>query len=329
MRRKKSKLLLLAFLIAVLAAASGAVRAQDLGYRWSVTPYLGVHSASLEALNREALKAPTIGTGQVDTDVSDPEAENPVVSEPFGFSNPLDPIDREANAGLEFEWRQNAKDSLIIGASTWEGTSFGTTTGTLPAQGSFHDVIYQRRAYVSYNEFYVGWKRTFKSKPDKYRFYGRFSLNEFFDIDFRDEHVFTIQGGPLDDVKRIVAAKGQTTGVLMFQFGLGAEYFLKKNISIGFEASSLLSEQPFQFTSTSQDNNFPVGDQSSVFLPVSPEGEGLPLGSFPGNTDPNQNWAVPDEDGNVPAGSVPPPSWQEMKLRFDGWKAVLRVTIYY
>lgn len=329
MRRTKSSLFRRALPIAVLMTAAGPLRAEDLGYRWSITPYLGVHSVELEALNREALKAPTIGTGQVEPPVTDPTQENTEVSQPFGFANDLDPIDRKANAGIELEWRQSQKNSLIIGASTWEGTSFGSSTGTLPAQGAFHDAVYERRAKISYNEFYFGWKHTFKSKPDKFRFYGRASLNEFFDIDFRDEHVFTIQGGPLNDVKRIVVAQGQTTGVLMFQFGLGAEYFLKKNISIGFEASSFLSERPFQFTATSQDNNFPVGDQSSVFLPVSPLGEGQPLGSFPGNTDPNQNWAVPDEDGNVPHGSVPPPDWQEMKLRFDGWKAVLRLTVYY
>lgn len=279
-----------------------------------------MHEVELETLNREALKAPMIGTGTVERPDIGSDNEGSGGLEAFGFDNPLDEITREANAGLEFEWIQSDKNSLIMGASTWEGTSTGAVPGTLPLQGNEYNVIYERRAKISYNEFYFGWKRTFLRKPDKYRFYGRMSLNEFFDIDFRDEHVFTVQGGPLDDIKRIAIVKGQTTGVLMFQFGLGGEYFLKRNISIGFEASAFVSERPFQLTDTSLDNNFTAGDQLTIYPPVRPLGEERPLGTVPGETDPTVDWT--DE-------ATPPPEPGEMKLRFDGWKAVLRLTVYY
>jgi len=88
---------------------------------------------------------------------------------------------------------------------TWEGDTRGNTKGQLPVQGSLHDVEYERRAKMSYNEFYLGWRYNFRFKENKkYRLYSRITLNELFDIDYKEEHVFSIVGGPLDDVKRII-----------------------------------------------------------------------------------------------------------------------------
>lgn len=306
---------------AVCATSINLCYAQQ-SYRWSVAPYVGVHEAQLESLNREALRAPTVGYGTVDRPDLGSDEQGSGSELPFGYDNSLGPIDREANVGLEFEWIQNAKNSLIFGASTWEGVSTGITSGRLPVQGVWQNMIYERRAKLSYNEFYIGWKRNLWRSGETYRLYGRATLNEIFDIDYRDEHVFTIQGGELDDVKRILNVKGQTTGHLMFQFGFGGEYFLKKNISVGFETSVILSERPFQLNNHSEDNNFSVGDNMSIFPPVRPTEEGRPLGSIPGDTDPNQNWGAADD-------KVRAPEPQEMKLRLDGWKAAFRVTVYY
>jgi len=104
----------------------------------------------------------------------------------------------------------------------------------------------------------------------------------------------------------------------MFQFGLGGEYFLNKQMSIGMEAGYVLSPRSFELGSTNADDDFQLGDNFSIFVPVRPSSSSSPLGVIDPSTDASQDWT------NV---AVPFP--QNMKLRFDGWKLALRFTIYY
>jgi len=283
-----------------------------------MTPTIGLHHPALDMLNELAFKAPVVGVGTIRGEPDTPQA-GVTSAAPFGFENDMKPIGPSTNIGLEFQWAQNDRHVFIMGGSTWEGDTRGNTRGQLPVQGKFQNTEYERRAKISYTEYYLGWRYNFRFKESKkYRLYSRITLNELFDIDYKEEHVFSITGGVLDDVKRIVTANGQATGVLMFQFGLGGEYFLNKQMSIGMEAGYIISPRSFQFDTTSSNDDFQLGDSFSIFMPVRPLNVNSPLGVIDPDTDAAQDWT-----------KVTVPSPQNINLRFDGWKLALRFTIYY
>ena len=307
----------------VLCAAlmlSHAAYAQE--HQWSVSPYLGMHKPDLKDLNDKALKAPIVGVGTFRGEPDSPQADLSFTV-PLGFENELDPIGWNANAGLEFQWRQSDKNYFIMGASTWEGYTRGRTSGSLPIQGSLYDVVYDRRIRLSYNEFYLGLRHIFVNVPNRYRFYGRLSFNEIFDVDFREEHIFSIddEGGDLDDVKRIFISKGQITGIGAIQFGGGGEYFLNKSLSISGEFSYLRTEGDFQFTNATSQTDTQLGDDFDLELPISRVDrteQNSPLGYIPPDTDATTDWTKERF-----------PAYSAMNVSFDGWKAAVFITLYY
>lgn len=298
-----------------------SVRSQD--FQWGVAPILGIHKPNLDDLNDNAVRAPIIGTGTIRGE-PDTDQAGLTFDIPLGFENELDPIGWNANVGLEFQWKQSSSNYFLMGVSTWEGYTQGQTTGELPIQGSLFDVTYDRRIKMSYNEFYFGLKHIFVDVPGRYRFFGRISLNELFDIDYREEHVFSIsdKGGALDDVKRIFQVNGQVTGVAGLQFGGGGEYYLTKSLSIAAEASYLLTEGPFQITNATSQSDTQLGDDFILDLPVSRNGStSNPLGYLPPDTNAASDWT--DTENN------PRPAYSPMNISFDGWKASVRIILYY
>lgn len=303
-----------------------AVYAQINGYDWSVTPTVGIHAPELEALNERGLKAPLFGTGSIT--INEPGTETTNEERSFGFANRLDDINLATNAGLEFQWWQSPKHIFLMGMSTWEGTSRGRVNGVMPIQAELRNVTYERRVKLSYNEFSFGWKYLIKHRPNKYLVYSRVSLNELFDVDMRDELVFTISqpGSDLDQIKRITILKAQTTGLLMFQVGMGAEYFLKKNVSIGMEGGWIFGEKSFEFRNLSEENNRVGNDNYLVQPPMAARTTGAPLGTRSPNIDPYFDWTTLPNNSQ---GGRDYPAPTDMKLRFDGWKAMFRISLYY
>lgn len=311
----KTKLVVAALLLGVASASY----AQSGGYKWALSPALGMQKPQIKGLNDKALKAPLLGTGEVcPTD----SCGDTVPSQTIFLGNYPEPIGASANAGLELQWVQSERHVFLMGASTWDGSTESSMPAQLPVQQKLRNVDYIRRDKLSYNEFYFGWKYALFTVPNKYRFYSRISLNEIFDISFREEHVFNIHGGDLDGVSRIFVGKGKTTGVLMGQFGFGGEYFLKKNISINGEWSYLLSERFFNFRDTSRDSNFAAGDHVQLVPSVRPSAQNQPLGYLPIDLDPN----IDLTKANTGPDTLPV---TDMNLRFDGWKLLFRLTIYY
>jgi hypothetical protein len=317
----KTKLVLAALLLGAVSTSF----AQSGPYKWALSPALGLQAPQIKGLNDKALKAPLLGTGEVCPTTS---CGDTTPSQTIYLANFPEPIGASANAGLELQWVQSERHVFLMGASTWDGSTESSIPAQLPVQQKLRNVDYIRRDKLSYNEFYFGWKYSLFSVPNKYRFYSRISLNEIFDISFREEHIFNIHepkdsvNGDLDGVSRIFVGKGKTTGVLMGQFGFGGEYFLKKNISINGEWSYLLSERFFNFRDTSRDSNFAAGDHVVLVPSVRPSAQGQPLGYLPPDFDSSRDLtketAGPD---GVPVTN--------MNLRFDGWKLLFRLTIYY
>ena len=316
--------LLLSLLVAMLVAGFSSTAAYAQDYNWGVSPILGFHKPHLRDLNGKAVKAPIIGRGTIRGEPGSAQ-EDVSFDVPLGFENEVDPIGINANMGLEFQWKQSNKNYFLMGVSTWEGYSMGHTTGELPLQGNIYDVEYDRRVKISYNEFYFGIKHIFSEVPNKHRYYASVTINELFDIDYREEHAFSIRdpGGELDDVKRIFIVNGQLTGLAALNLVAGGEYFLKKNISVAVEAGYLITEGDFQFVNASSQSDGQLGDDFALDLPVSRIGTSTndPLGYLPPDTVANSNWV--DQENN------PHPGYSPMNVSFNGWKASIRIVLYY
>lgn len=291
-------------------------------YRWSLSPVLGLHAPEIEAINEGSFKTPFLMEATLCENCGQPNESE--VTERYTYHAPLDAIGYSANVGLEFQWVQSDKHAFLMGVSTWEGNSQNSMFTEIPLQSELRDAEYIRRFSLSYNEFYFGWRYTLFARPGRYRVYSRLSLNEIFDVDLREEHVFNIMGSDLDGVKRILIANAQTTGVLTVQLGMGGEYFIKKNISVGFEGGFLFSERAFKFNSVRPDSNFGLGDGTTTVAPTRPSDPGAPLGYM----DPSVT-ADAYFDTRWDPNLEPDPWVRDMELRFDGWKLAFRFTVYY
>lgn len=308
--------------------------------KWSLTPIFGIHKPKLEALNEGEFKSPFLGVGvanRPDIPGEDPQQdERPDERTQFAFGGdiPLEPLGAAANLGLEFQWQQNDKHVFLFGVSSWEASSSNSIfIKQLPLQGTLHEAILDRRAKMSYNEYYLGWRFNVVNRPKKYKFYTRFSLHELFDIDYREDLVFSLLDQPnLEDseqnfagVKRIFILKPQTTGVLMLQAGIGGEYFLRKNFSISFEGGYAYQPQPFTFTSMNIKEDMREENDGWEYTgtPLTTDSQGR-VHYIAEGVQPSVDWS-----GGTSETARKLPATRQMRLTFDGWKAAYRISFYF
>lgn len=308
--------------------------------KWSLTPIFGIHKPQLKELNEGEFKSPFLGVGVADRpDIpgSNPQQDDTPDNRTqfaFGGDIPLEPLGAAANMGLEFQWQEFEKHVFLFGVSSWEASSSNSILiEQLPLQGSLHKTILDRRAKMSYNEYYLGWRFNAVTRPKKYKLYSRFSLHELFDIDYREEFVFSLLDKPnLEDssqnfegVKRIFILKPQSTGVLMLQAGVGGEYFLRQNFSIGFEGGYAYQPRSFTFTSINikEDLREENDGWSYTGTPLTTDSQGRVHYIVEG-AQPSVNWS-----GGTSEAPRKLPATREMKLKFDGWKAAFRVSFYF
>ncbi len=283
-------------------------------YQWSFSPTLGIHAPNLTALNEGVFRAPL--AYQADIPVNDATTRTGVQQ----FSNPLPSINYAPLAGVEFQWKLDKKNALLIGGGTWQGASESTVNGRFPLQlsyenGNFPQVTNDRRATISYNEFFLGWKHNAISVPDKYNLYFRLSLHEIFDIGYREDWVFLYLDGPAATFKKIVVIDSRSTGALMLQPGIGGEVFLKKWLSLGFEANYSYGLRKFTFRNNNLDSDFLPTDGVAMFSPIRPNPSVINV------SDP--------EDGNLEYQAQDGSGYKKLRLSFDGWKALFKINIYY
>ncbi|MEK7323158.1 MAG: hypothetical protein AABZ84_08780 [Pseudomonadota bacterium] len=225
----------------------------------------------------------------------------------FRFNNTLPVIEGGGYAGVEFEWQMDDYLFWLVGFGTWEGSSFGTQGGLMPFQRQLTQVLENRSVAISYNEMRFGARYILVDKPRRYRIYSLLSLSNIFDIDYREDHVLRFITGPAEGFSRTVIVKAASTGVLALQGGLGVDFPIAKRFSLGVEGSYMLGVRPFylkdpKITTDLQDND----GVASMRLPVAPDAQ--------------RRLRYLAADGS---------SYHDMPLELDGWKLLLRASIYY
>lgn len=196
---------------------------------------------------------------------------------------------------------------FLMGGGTWEGSSEGAASGILPIQGVLSRATNVRRGKLSYNEFFMGWRYNAIRRPEKRNLYYRISLHEIFDIDYREDWAFLFQDGPVQSFRKNMVIQSQGTGVLLLQVGVGAEFFLRQWLSVGLESGYAFGIRKFTLRDSSLRTDFLPTDNLFVDVPIRPNPA-------------TQNIEYNAEDGS---------GYKDMKLSFNGWKALFRVNIYY
>lgn len=295
------------WLLAGLCLLSGVVWAQEEPKRWSVSPMVGVHSPKLTLLNEGEFKAPLPGRGRL---VFEDTGDN--VNYEFIIENSLPGIDYGTEAGVEFGLLLTDRDSLLFGASVWEGVSTSTVQTEIPFQGSLTPVGYERSGHISYFQYFLGWRHILMKKPGKFNFYSRITLHEVFDVDYKEDLVFGFQGEGGQPFKRFIVMESQATGLFMGQLGVGGEYFLRDWFSLGLDVGYTISARKFQLGNASLKTDVQPEDNLNFKTPVQIDQQG-DLRYLAEAT------SFADEDV----------TYRDLKLGFDGWRALFRINMYF
>lgn len=292
-------------LVVVMVCQSRAAYADSDQKNWSVSPILGVHSPTMTLLNEGEFRSPLPGRGRI---IFQDSGEN--TDYDFLIDNRLPSIEYGTEAGIEIRMLLDPKYSLILGASGWEGVSTSAVQTEIPFQGSLTSAGYERSASISYFQYYLGVQRILAQKPRKYDIYGRFTLNEVLDIDYKENMVFAFQGSGGDTFKRIIEMESQATGLLMLNFGVGGEYFLRSWISLGVDLGYTLSADEVSLGNATLKTDIQEEDNLNFRTPVQLDAE-------------NEVTYLVD------ATSFDDASYRKLKLGFDGWRALFKVNFYF
>ena len=290
-----------ASLLAILLMVSEVVSARQEASQWSFSPVLGIHAPSLQPLNEGVFRAPFSGRADILLVGDTP------IQGTFQFKNPLPSVDYGPLAGIEFQWKMSDEYWFLMGGSAWEGASEASANGVLPIQGVLSRASNSRRGKLSYNEFFMGWRHNVIRRPEKLNLYYRVSLHEIFDVDYREDWAFLFLDGPVESFRKNMIIQSQATGILLLQIGFGAEIFLREWLSVGLESGYAYGLRDFTLRDSSVKVDFLDTDNLFVDVPLRPNPQTL-------------NMEYNAENG---AGYNP------LTLSFNGWKALVKLNIYY
>lgn len=333
----------LCFLLSVSAYA------QTQDYKtstWSVTPLIGAHQPIMEQINNKVFNTPLVlrTIVEVVNGLNNTQLANlPFYATEYKYDHFLPPFTRGSEAGVEFQWRMNPVSAFIFAISSWEAHVSSIRNGRdIPLQEARYFTSSERRARLSYTQFYVGWRRDFSVKPRKLNFYFNVSLHEFFDVDYRDEFVFKIgdkvtpgaEGPDLRGQKKIFVFKTQTTGAFAGMGALGMEYFITPWFSLGLEGgyyqslnNARLQDAGFEHNLSTRNNPLVPANNTNIF-------EGFVIA--PGYVDGPISW-VPGQPASFfeasgglnSANIMNPPITSPLTLDFSGWRGIFRINFYF
>jgi hypothetical protein len=276
-------------------------QAQQTERRWGIAPYLGFHQPALKHLNDGLFRAPYEGSAEF----IDPETSNRTGS--FIYESPLPALNPGPIAGLEFRWRVNELNALVFGVGTWQASSVVGSVGNLPVQGALERVTAQRKADLSYNEYFLGWRRQLLTRPGRYRFYVAGTLHQLFDLDYREDFTTVFLSGDARTFRKSTVTLAQATGTTLLQGAFGGEWFIGDWLSLGLEGAFGLGLQKTELGAAEPLTDFLFTDNIIIEYPA----------------------RAAEEDGRVEFKAEAGGEYQKLRLDFNGWKAVFKATIYF
>lgn len=289
-------------ILVILVSLIGNTGAAKDERAWGLSPYLGLFNPSLKLLNKGQFRSPYEGTA----DIVDQFGNNNNITVPFIFRAPMPELDPGPMGGLEFRWRINGRHSLLIGGSSWEATSAATAPGLFPIQGAFESVLAQRKGDISFTEFYVGWRYNLIHAPKKHDFYFSLSLHDIFDVSYREDFSLLFLSGPPRSFRRSMVVETTATGLLLIQGSGGGEWFITDWFSLEAEAGYGFGLKSLRLGNGQLTTDFTDNDNLFLEIPIIQS--------------PTESMQYKVEGGG---------EYRDLRLDFDGWKALFKATIYF
>lgn len=287
--------------------------AYDENESWNLSLNLGTHLPQITSLRTGLFKSPMLGQGTLAPENRE-EGENQTAK--FNLPSPLNGRFNSAKSAIQFEWRNSSPVSMTFGFGTWEATAYGNSNVEFPIQGKLEESLYERKISMSYTEYHLGAKaRAYQYKD--FTLFGRFSFNEIFDIDYREDLTFSFHQGTEDAYQRILVLKAQTASLFSGVFGLVGEWKYNKTITFGTELGYLFAIQKVQLRNAELNHNFLTRDQVNLNTIM------YPFAAPPGDV----VYYLPEgsTEDQIEAGNV----YKPIDLSFSGWQFLLSMNIYY
>lgn len=301
------KQLSLAIILCFFCAANSLAVQKESG--WIFSALVGVNKLDLHDFYDTVYNAPFVGTVRINTDLpEDVEGASSYPSEQFYFENKLHERTVDVEASLEMRRYFGLKSDFFIGIGAWETIAESTNViVTFPLQGQRNNrATYDRRGKLSYTQYYLGVQHYLNSRSAKFNAYINVSIREMFDIDYEETNVFNFISGEPKGFKRIFIFHSQATGLLMTQFGLGAQYRFAERFSIGLEGAYAFHIKDGVLKGVTVNNDYNDGDGITT--------EPLVLNVV----NPLLDTGALDEDGV---------NYEKVRLRFDGWHMLIKFNI--
>lgn len=300
MRPKHRLITITSFVLVIFSIASGWAAEGDR--KWGMSPYIGLYEPSLKLLNKGEFRSPYQGTA----DLIDLFGNNNNVTVPLIFRAPLPALNPGPITGLDFIWRINDKHDLLIGGGDWQSISSTSNPGVFPVQGAFESVIAQRKGNISFTEFHLGWRYNVVRKPNDHDFYLTFSIHDVFDVRYREDFSLLFLSGPPRSFRKSSIIESRATGLLLLQGTGGGEWFINDWFSISAEAGYVFGLKPLKLGNGNLNTDFRSTDNLFLELPI-----------------------IQNASGTMQYKTENGAGYRDLKLSFEGWKALIKATIYY
>ena len=285
--------------IVLMLVGAAAAWGQDSEYRWSVSPYVGLQQPSLTQVN-ESFVAPYAGVGTL-VDVL-----GNGITQRFTYPTPLAPLNPGTLAGLEFRYQISDRQSFLFGAADWEASASTSTLGTMPIQGSVAGISSVRNGDIRYTEFYLGWRYDILHKPKKYSLYVTAQLHDVYDVNYQDTFTMVYTSGPAVTFRKTTVTTAHGTGLPVIQPTLGGEWFVLDWLSFGLEGGYDFGLRQINLNHAVQNTDILDTDDLTLNPPVTVGTNGV-------------------LNCQCRPGGPPLP----LKVDFNGWKMLLKASLYF
>ena len=175
-----------------------------------------------------------------------------------------------------------------------------------PVQGAFESVIAQRKGNLSFTEFHLGWRYNVVRKPNDHDLYLSFSIHDVFDVRYREDFSLLFLSGPPRSFRKSSIIESRATGLLLLQGTGGGEWFINDWLSISAEAGYVVGLKALRLGNGNLTTDFRSTDNLFLELPI-----------------------IQNASGNIQYKTENGEGYRDLKLSFEGWKALIKATIYY
>lgn len=318
-------------LVALLGAGAfvpAAVGAQDEepASRWSVGVTAGTYSPRLAQLN-EALETPGLVLLQ------DPNFLIPRNQElPATVRDAAAPeLSANASYGLEVQWQLRQRLAVVFMLLNWQGQSRVSDTITMALRSNLPPVDVPRTARynLNLNQFWVGWRYSLFDRPSKGRLFLNIGVAGLAVADLTMDALLKVNPGPDDPLDLSFASISSTEvhgTAYSSRYGIGGEFFMSRQISVGFHANYIFGE----FSTFRVSRYFPSG--FSELPPIPPQ----TTNSLPDNVLPS-NHALPVVGERLQTATISQPSESvevvenptRVRLDLRGLEVAFMLRVYY